>query len=120
MLADGGSVKPSLRKVLADSLVSDFAVVILLLFSLRMLFQALLTPLPRVASFLLMSTVAHGLPYISFTLADRAILTTMFADLFYAFVYFAAAWLLSRWVHGIGPFRCLTNSRAVWKRRYRA
>jgi hypothetical protein len=117
---DGDGVTPCLRKTLADSHVSAVAVVVLLLFSFGRLAHALPALLPWVVDFLLTAIAVRGLPSVSFTVADRLMLTTPITGLFTAFAGFAAAWLLARWVHGVGPFRCLYAFRAEVTRRNRA
>lgn len=104
---------PSLRKLLADSHVSTVAVAVLLLVSFGKLLHALLILLPSVLDFLLTAIAIHGLPSLSFTVADRLMLTPPLAGLFKAFAGFSAAWLLAQWVHGVGPFRCLITLRAA-------
>jgi hypothetical protein len=116
MPTNGDGVTPSLRKALADSHVSAVAVLVLLLFSFGRLFHALLVPLPWTLDFLLTAIAVHALPSVSFTVADRLMVVTTLASLFKASAGFAAAWLLSRWVHGVGPFRCLITLRAAWPR----
>lgn len=120
MPADGDGVTPSLRNVLADSRVSAVAVVVLLLFSFGRLVHALLALFPWFVDFLLTATAVHGLPSVSFTVVDRLMLTPPLAGLFKAFAGFAAAWLLARQIHGVGPFRCLFPFRVTWARRNRA
>jgi hypothetical protein len=120
MPTDADGVTSSLRKVLADSHVSAVAVLVLLVISFGRLFLALLVPLSRVLDLLLTAIAVQGLPSVSFTIADRILLTTTLTSLFKAFTGFAAAWLLARWVHGVGPFGCLTTLRAAWPRRNRA
>jgi hypothetical protein len=51
------------------------------------------------------------------TLGDRLTVITTFSALFYAFISFAAAWLLSRWVYGEGPASILGRYRARLARR---
>ena len=79
---------PSLRKLLADSHVSTVAVAVLLLVSFGKLLHALLILLPSVLDFLLTAIAIHGLPSLSFTVADRLMLTPPLAGLFKAFAGF--------------------------------
>ncbi len=115
----GETVKPSLRKILAESYTSAIAILVLLLFSLGALFQALAGPLSRVAVFVFTAIAIQGLPYFSpiLTVADRLMLTASLTHLFNALTYFAAAWVLSRWVYGVGPLSCLSKCRTALPRR---
>jgi hypothetical protein len=112
-------VKTSLREILADSYVSAVAIGVLLYWSLYWGFTALWNPLARAASFLFTAVAILDIPYFSsaFTSADRLRLTTTLTFLFNAFVCFAAAWLLSRWVYGTGPLRSLSKCRTRLARR---
>jgi hypothetical protein len=120
MPSNGDGVTSSLRKVLAESHVSAVAVAVLLLISFGSLFHALLALLPWIIDFLLTAIAVHGLPSVSFTVADRLILTAPLAGLFKAFAGFIAACLLARWGHRVGLFRCLATLRAALPRRNRA
>lgn len=120
MPTNGDVVTSPLHKALADSHVSAVAVAVLLFFSIGRLFVALLVPFSRVLDLLLMAIAVQGLPSVSFTIADRIMMTTALTGLFKAFAGFAAAWLLARWIHGVGPFRCLTTLRAALPGRIRA
>jgi len=108
-------VRPSLREILADSYVSAVAIAVLLYWSLYWGFSALWSILAHAASFLFTAVAILGIPYVSstFTGADRLMLTVLFN----AFVCFAAAWLLSRWVYGTGPLRSLSKCRTRLARR---
>jgi hypothetical protein len=119
MPSNGDGVTPSLRKALADTHVSAVAVAVLLLLSFGRLIHALLVPFSRILDLLLMAIAVQGSPSVSFTVADRLMLAITLAGLFKASAGLAAAWLLARWVHGVGPFRCLITLRAAWPRRNR-
>jgi hypothetical protein len=108
-------VRPSLREILADSHVSAVAIAVLLYWSLYWGFNALWSMLARAANFLFTAVAILGIPFGSstFTGVDRLMLTFLFN----AFVCFAAAWLLSRWVYGTGPLRSLTKCRTRLARR---
>ena len=111
----GKFVKPSLREILADSYVSAVAIAVLLYWSLYWGFEALWGPLARAAGFLFTAVAILDIPYFSpgFTSADRFMATTTLTFLFNAFVCFALAWLLSRWVYGMGPLRSLSKCRTT-------
>lgn len=119
MPTNGERVKPSLREILADSHISAVAIAVLLVWSLDAVFRALWGPLSRAASFLFTAVAILDIPYFSRTptLADRAMLITTFSYLFSAFINIAAAWVLSRWVYGVGPLRSLSKYRTKLPRR---
>jgi hypothetical protein len=119
MQTSGESVKPSLRKILADSHVSAVAIAVLLFWSLDSAFWALWGPLSRAASFFFTAVTILDIPYFSRTLTirDRFTLFATFLHLFNSFVYLAAAGLLSRWVYGMGPLRSLSKYRTILARR---
>jgi hypothetical protein len=122
MPTSGENVKPSLREILADSDVAAVAIAVLLFWSLNSACWSLLGlsgPLSRAAEFLITAVAIHGIPYSSRTLdvTDLLALFTTFAYLFYSFAYLAAAWLLSRWVYGVGPLRSFSKYRTRLARR---
>lgn len=105
-------MKPSLREILADSHIAAVATAVLLLLSLREGIQALWNPLLRAAVFLSTAVAISGIPYIGpYTIVDRLMLDTTLLFLFNALIDFVAAWLLSRWAYGVGPFRGLSKYR---------
>jgi hypothetical protein len=110
---NGGCVKPSLREILANSHVVVVAIAVLLLWSLDSGIHALGSPLLHAAGFLFSAIAILDIPYGSstFSLADRLMLADTLSSLFYAFICFATAWLLSRWVYGVGPLCSLRNYR---------
>ena len=106
-------MRPSLRESLAESHVSAIAIAVLLIWSLDAGFRALWGPLSRVASFLFTAVAILDIPYFSFSFNgyDRILLTTAFLYLFHSLIALAAAWLVSRWVYGVGPLRSLSAYR---------
>ena len=112
-------MKPSLREILANSHIPAVAIAVLLLWSLNSGIQALESPLLRAAGFLFTAVAILDIPYVSstFTSADRFMLTTTLSFLSYAFINLAAAWLLSRWVYGVGPLCSLKSYRTRLARR---
>lgn len=121
MAANSERVKPSLRKILADSHISTVAIAVLLLWALSSASRVLWEPLSRVADFLLTAVAIGGVPYIPSKLdsADRLMLFTTLTYFFAALINFGASWLLSRWVYRVGPFRSLRNYRTQLVRRNR-
>jgi len=104
-------MKRSLRQVLADSHIAAVTIAVLLLWSIDGAFRALWGPVSHAVGFLFTAVAILDIPYFSptLTLADRFMLITTSAYLYTAAVTFSAAWLLSRWVYGIGPVRTLTR-----------
>lgn len=104
-------MKRSLRQILVDSHIAAVAIAVLLLWSLDGIFHALSGPVFRAIGFLLTAAAIRGIPYYSPTptLEDRIMLVVTSAYLGSAVVSFSAAWLLSRWVYGAGPFHSLTR-----------
>jgi len=119
MPINGEGMKRSLREILAESHISAAAVAVLLLWSIVLGFQALWGPLLRVASFLFTAVAILDIPYTSPTptFADRLSLITSALFLFDSLISLAAAWLLSRWVNGVGPLRSLRSYRSKLARR---
>lgn len=112
----------SLRQVLADSHVAAVTVAVLLLWSLDGAFRALWVPVSRAVEFLFTALAILDIPYFSRTLTavDRWRLISAFYFLYSPIVSFPAAWLLSRWVYGIGPIRSLVMCCSKLTRRKHA
>ena len=107
------AVNRSLRQVLADSHVAAVAIALLLLWSLDLAFRGLWDPVYRLGVFLFTAIAIWGLPYLSPTLtaADRFMLINTFYFLYIAIMSLSTAWLVSRWVYGMGPLRSLVACR---------
>ncbi len=115
-------MQQSLREILRDNHISGVAVALLLLWSLESGFRALWDPLSGFITFVATAVAIRGIPYSSgtFTYADRVMWTVTCSYLVYAFICFVAAWLLSRWVYGVGPLRSLNRYGARLARRNNA
>jgi hypothetical protein len=115
-------MKPSLRQVLADSHVSAVAIAILLIWSFDSVLNAFWDPFLNAFSFLVTAVAILGLPYIppQLSFSQRLMLITSCGSLFNAFSCLAAAWLLSRWVYGMGPVCSLKTYRERLARRRNA
>ena len=111
-------MKTSLRDVLAQSQVAAIAIAVLLLWGIDALLRALWEPLYRVITFLFTAVAIRDIPYYSFSRADWLLWILALFNLLFAFLSLAAAWLLSQWVHGVGPFRSLRQCVASLKRRH--
>ncbi len=107
-------MKPSLREMLADSHTATVAIAVLLLWSLDGAFRALWSPVFRAVSYLLTAAAIFDIPYFppTLTMTDRGMLMTTLFYLYGAAISLSAAWLLSRWVYGIGPLRRLISYRS--------
>ena len=114
-------MKASLRQTLADSHVAAVAIAFLLLWSLDDGFRALWAPLPQATVWLATGIAIRGIPDSSFPLglSGRFILISALSYLFGALISLVAAWLMSRWVFGVGPLRCLAPSIARFAGRNR-
>ena len=96
----------SLRDTLAASHIAAIAIAILLFFFFEFLVRALWGPLPAATMFLATAIAIHGVPYIAkrLSLYEEAQLIEAAFFLFEASASLFAAWLLSRFVYGAGPF----------------
>jgi hypothetical protein len=115
----GESVRSSLRKILADSHVAAVSIAVLLLWSLASGLRGLSDPFWRAASFVFTAVAILDIPFIPRTLGttDQLYLIADSEYIFYALIYLAAAWILSRWVYGLGPLRSLSKARTRLARR---
>jgi hypothetical protein len=104
-------MKPSFRQSLAESHTAAVTIAVLLLWSLDGAFRAFWAPAFRVVSFLFTTIAIFDIPYFdpTFTVVDRFTLITSFSYLYSAVISLLGAWLLSRWVYGIGPLRSLMS-----------
>lgn len=111
-------MKPSLREVLFRSHVAAVAIAVLLLWGIDAGLRAIWQPLYRVITFLFTAVAILDIPYYSSSLSEKWLLwIPALFNLFFAFLNLAAAWLLSQWVYGVGPFRSLRECAASLKRR---
>src|SRR5947199_2693868 len=107
-------MRPTLREVLADSHIAAAAIAMLMIGSLRAATLALFFPFYRILNFLVSAIAIRDIPS-AFLLPDdtpaRAalIITSLYCA--YAAAYVLSAWLLSRWVYGMGPLRALGACR---------
>jgi len=104
-------VKPSIRRILADSHIAAVAIAVLLFRSFEFGIRSLGRPLFLVTGFLVDVVAVRGIPYGSgtFTLGEWLTLIPTFAYLSGTVISLAAALVLSRWVYGVGPFRSLSE-----------
>lgn len=104
-------MKPSLREILAESRVSIVGIAVLLLSFLDLGFRALWGPLWRLVTFLFTAVAILDIPYIphNLGLVDRTMLFSASLNAAQAMLYLVAAFVLSYWVHGAGPFHSLAR-----------
>ena len=113
-------MKPSLRTVLADSHVAFVAIAMLVFGSIARLCQLVWFPFSRVPSFL--NDVFVFFPDVQYAYS-RDLRSTFGLQPFFlllggAIVYFTAAWALSLWVYGAGPFEALIACHASLRRKH--
>jgi hypothetical protein len=113
----GERLRASLREILAESHIAAIAIAVLLVWSFDALFWTVWLPLLRAATFLATAVAILGVPSDSFTSGDRVTLIASCAYLFSACCSLAGAWLLSRWVYGVGPLSSLTRYKTRLARR---
>ena len=109
-------MRPMFRKVLADSHVAAIAIAVLLLKSLESGVRTLEHPFYLAVNFLITSVAIRGIPYGSgtFTFVDWIMPVGYLTN---SVTTLGAAWLVSRWVYGVGPFCSLSKCLAGLTRR---
>lgn len=102
-------MKSSLREILIESHVAAVAIAVLLFGALDCGFQGLCVPLGRVATYSFTAIAILDIPYLSpgATIQDRLMLATTAFLLVGMLANLGAAWLLARWVYGVGPINAL-------------
>jgi hypothetical protein len=114
-------MKHSLREVLADSQVAAVAIAVFLLSGFDAAFRSLWEPFYRLGFILFTAVGIWDIPshFSKLTSSDHLNLIATLYLLYSAIVCFAAAWGLSRWIYGEGPFRSLiVSSRRLLGRKY--
>ena len=117
-----GTMKPTLRIVLADSHVAAVAIAMLVFFSIAWFCQLVWLPFSRVPNFL-----SDAYPYfldvqwVQYAYS-RDLRSTFGLQPFYVFlgsaiIEFTAAWVLSLWVYGTWPFEALIACHARLRRK---
>jgi len=97
--------------VLAESQVSAVAIAVLLLWFLDLGFRALWGPFWRIVTFVFTAAAIRDIPYIPSRLdaSDRMMLYSTPLYSLEAIMSLAGAFVLARWIYGVGPFRSLSN-----------
>jgi hypothetical protein len=104
------------RQILAESCIPAVTIVVLIIWALDSGVRALKAPLFGVTDFVINAMAIRGIPYGS----GRFFWGPWITPLSYAFtalIYLGAAWILSRWVFGMGPLRSLRECCAKLVRR---
>lgn len=118
-------MKPSLRTVLADSHVAFVAIAMLVFGAIAWLCQLVWFPFSHVPNFLndlfvFFPDVQYADLHYAYSRDLRSMfgLQPFFLLLGGAIVYFTAAWALSLWVYGAGPFQALIARHARLRRNH--
>ena len=111
----------AIRKALGESHVATIAIAVLLLWSMRDFLLAWWMPGLQTSYFVATAIAIRGVPYMSpgFNFEDRMMVLMTSIYLGSALISFGAAWFLSNWVYGVGPFKCLSQYRSKLARRNR-
>ena len=107
----------SFRQLLAESHIPAVTIAVLIVWAFDSGVRALRVPLFGTIDFVTNVVAIGRIPYGS----GRLVWREWFTPLTYAFtaiVYLAGAWVLSHWVYGMGPFRCLRECCAKLRRNY--
>jgi len=106
-------VKTSLREVLADSHIAAVAIALLLVGALGSAASGIWSVLLPTINFLAYAVATLDIPYLSDAIsqAGRVDLALKMLYFFYALMGLCAALILSRWIYGVGPIRCLAQYR---------
>ena len=103
-------MKRSVRQALADSNIAAISIAVLILAAIDAGFRALWPFVSGAIAYLFKAIAIFDVPYFgTLTVMNRLLLITSGFYLYAASASYIAAWLLSRWVSGAGPFRCLTE-----------
>ena len=95
------------RGVLVRSHVGAVTIVFLLLGAVGAALQGLSLHAVHAADFVLTAVAIRGLPLISAGDRMEAVIAAIY--IYDAAIGIVAAWLLSRWVYGVGPLRALAG-----------
>lgn len=112
-------MKRPLHEILAESYIAAVAIALLLLWSVDAALWAARDTVYSAAEFIVTAVAIQGIPYSShiWTIRDRMMFFRTGYGLGNASVDLVAAWLLSHWVYGAGPFRSLIRCRHGLARR---
>lgn len=109
----------SLRELLIESHVAAVAIAVLLFGAFVCWFEGLSVPFERFATYSFTAIAILDIPYSSpsVTIRDRFMLDTTGLLFLGMLANLGAAWLLARWVYGVGPISALTKHRTDLTRR---
>ena len=110
----------AIRRTLAESHIAAVVIAMLLVWSMESFLLALWMPGYRFGGFVIVAIAIHGIPYMSpgFNFEDRVMVLTTSMYLANALIGIGAAWVLSRCVYGVGPFKYLSQYRTKLARRH--
>lgn len=109
-------MKQSLREALADSHIAAVTIALLLFSSVDCTFRAVWPYAFEAISFIFTAVAIWDIPYFSFDGVNRLQLVATLSYLYSAIVEVLAAWLMSRWIYGVGPVRSLIEQRRTLTR----
>lgn len=102
--------------------ISAVAIAVLVFYSFDYFVRAFLDVLPSFVYFIATAMAIRGMPYVSSrtgSLEQFGLFQALYY-LLWAATSFVFAWLLSRWIYGLGPFACLKDYRPSLARRNHA
>ncbi len=104
--------------MLAESNVAAVAIAFFILWFLDGAFQSLWIPLYRAGTYLFTAITIFDIPSFAFTSQDRRDLLISSFYACAALISIFSAWVVSRWVYGVGPLRSLQEcgSRLLGRR----
>ena len=100
-----------IRDVLARTHVAAVTVAVLLLWSIDASFRAFWPLLSGVLEYVFTAVAILDIPYFSWTANRRFEVAWTCIYTLSAVMEFCAAWLIARWVFGVGPLSCLGKYR---------
>lgn len=106
-------MKRSVREVLAQSHVAAVTVAVLVFVAFNASFSTVWPHVLEAITFVATAIAILDVPYFSteITSYDKVVAFRMCTEFYTAVVAFSAAWVLSKWVYGVGPLRCLSEYR---------
>lgn len=112
----------SLRQTLMASHICGVAIAVLVFYSFDYFVRAFLDVFPSFLYFIATAMAIRGMPYVSSrtSFLEQFGLVQALYYLFWAVASCVFAWLVSRWMYGVGPFSCLKRYGPILARRNHA